>query len=206
MTPNDAKIHHHRGNIYSSMGQIDKAIKDYANAIRLSNGTNKTFFHSKGIAYEKVSKFLKAEECFQSALDIDADYLPTLFHFGSLQFSTGHYRKALQKFSRVIDLQLGDQPQHTHKLAYEARGKTYQRLGDHTKALLDLEMAVRLDPENPKFLFLRGVSYLQTGRVDQALKDFQSAVEFGVDEPQVYNYIGIAHKQKKSYTLSLHVR
>lgn len=197
------------------MENFDQALEDYAKAIQLSNGTNKSFFHSKGIAYEKVNKFLKAEECFQSALDIDANYLPTLFHFGSLQFSTGQYRKAEQKFSRVIDLQKKEyhepesqpksKPKSTQKLAYEARGKTFQRLGNHSKALLDLEMAVELDPENPGFLFLRGVSYLQTGRVNHALKDFQSAVEFGLNEPQVYNYIGIAHKKKKNYTLSLHV-
>lgn len=181
------------------------ALEDYQTAIRLSNGTNKTFFHSKGIAHEKISENANAASCFQAALDIDQNYLPTLFHFGSLQFSTGQFRKAEQKFSRVIDLQLVEKPNETHKLAYEARGKTYQRLGDHTKALLDLEMAVKLDPENPRFLFLRGISYLQTSRIDQALRDFESAVEFGVDEPEVYNYIGIAYKKKSNYTLSLHV-
>lgn len=205
LTPNDAKIFHNRGNVYSSMENFDLALQDYQKAIRLSNGTNKKFFHSKGIAYEKIGENQRAEDCFQSALDIDPNYLPTLFHFGSLLFSTEQYRKAELKFSRVIDLQLVDKPKETHKLAYEARGKTFQRLENHSKALLDLEMAVKIDPENPRFLFLRGVSYLQTGKVDQALQDFESAVEFGVDEPEVYNYIGIAYKKKGKNTLSLHV-
>ena len=205
LSPDDPKIFHNRGNVYSTMESFELAIKDYEQAIQLSNGTKKKYFHSKGIAFEKIGQIDEALNSFQNALNLDADYLPTLFHFGSVHYSKGNFNDAKINFTKVIDLQEKEKPKETHKLAWEARGKTFQKLGDHDSALRDLQQAVYLDNENPKFLFLRGISHLKLKQVNPALNDFEKSIEFGLGKPEVYNFLGIAYKIQKNPTLSLYV-
>lgn len=206
LSPEDPKVYHNRGNVHSTMGNFISAIDDYQQAINLSNGTKKKYFHSKGIAFEKINKIQEALQSFQKALDIEPEYLPTLFHFGSVHYKIGNYQEAETHFTKVISLQQKEKSRETHKLAWEARGKTFQKLGQHQKALDDLEEAVYIDPENPMFLFLRGISHLELAEISLSLKDFEKAIEFGLLEARVYNYVGIAHKKERNFTLSLHVR
>lgn len=201
LNPEDPNIYHNRGNVYCSMNKFNEAILDYQKAISFSKGKKKKFFHSLGIAQDKNEQPLESLKSFQKALELQIDYLASLFHSGLVLFKLHRNKEALDYFTKVIQIQNNnhDINQNSHKLAYEARGKTYHALEQYEKAYEDLEKAVSLDPENPNFLFLKGVNELKLNKFSESLKSFQKAIEFGKKNSEIYNYIGMAYRNIEDF-------
>lgn len=65
-----AAFHVSRGNMYAAKGQIDRAIKDYAQAIKLKPDYSKAY-GSRAIAYKALGQIEKAKADAKKALDLN---------------------------------------------------------------------------------------------------------------------------------------
>ena len=69
-----------------------------------------------------------------------------------LYVELGEHRRAVEDYSRVIDLAPGD------SYAYFHRARAHAQLGEHRSAVDDYGIAIRLDPDDPVARYNRGAS------------------------------------------------
>lgn len=83
------------------------------------------------------------------------------------------YRKAVQDFSRAIELDPCD------ALAYLNRGDTYQTLGEYDKAVADASRAIELNPDEPDAYNNRAAGYCRKGQHELARRDVAKCHSLG---------------------------
>ena len=81
------------------------------------------------------------------------------FDRGRFMGEIGNYHKAVEAFSRVIELA----PDSVH--AYNNRGVAYSELGNYRLAIQDFNRAVHLNPKEVLFRFNRGVAFGKGGGI-----------------------------------------
>ena len=92
------------------------------------------------------------------------------FDRGRFMGEIGNYHKAVEAFSRVIELA----PDSLH--AYNNRGVAYSELGNYRLAIQDFNRAVHLNPKEVLFRFNRGVAFAKGEEYDLAIKDFKRVI------------------------------
>ena len=94
---------------------------------------------------------------------------------GSSYYQEGNYDRALEEFSRAIELN----PQFA--LAFNNRGAVLVDLGDYKLALADYNMAIELDPQYVYAYYLRGLSYEELNETLNASVDLNRVLELSDD-------------------------
>jgi tetratricopeptide (TPR) repeat protein len=92
------------------------------------------------------------------------------FDKGRFLGETGLFRKAIEAFSRTIELA----PNYAH--AYNNRGVSYSELGNYRLAIQDFNRAISLKPEEAAFRFNRGIAFGREEELELAMKDFAQVV------------------------------
>lgn len=104
---------------------------------------------------------------FGIALQLDEDFICSMFHLGLMYRKTGEYSDALKLFTRVIIKLPND------KSVYLERGLVYQEMGNHNYAINDFKKAIEIDPTSSLAYFHIGTSKLKTrSLVREAIEDF----------------------------------
>ena len=100
---------------------------------------NAAAYNRLGILYAREKHFKEAIECFEIAQSLDNN-ASSLHNVGLIYLETGKYEKAEMAFAQAIELE-GDQPGR-----YIAHAKALEKLGQHNKAIEQLETAYSLNP------------------------------------------------------------
>ena len=116
-----------RGNAYGYIGEHDKAIADYDQAIKLKPNYAKAYYN-RGNAYRDKVDFDKVIADYTKAIELDPDYVDAYYNRGKLYDEVNAYDKAIADFSTVIKLE----PEHAD--AYSYRATVYRDKGEHDKA------------------------------------------------------------------------
>ena len=70
---------------------------------------------------------------------------------------------------------------HRHRpgnaVAYAQRGEAYCQKGDIKNCVADFDEAMRIDPNDPSFVYLRGVARADAGDADGGIADLTKAIE-----------------------------
>jgi tetratricopeptide (TPR) repeat protein len=66
------------------------------------------------------------------------------------------------------------------------RGAAYEKLGEHDRAIKDLDRALALDPNFALAYYVRGLAYGSLGEYDRASRDLNRAVEL---DPSLNNKV-----------------
>ncbi len=117
-----------RGNAYSSIGEHDKAIADYDQAIKLKPNYAKAYYN-RGNAYRDKVDFDKAIADYTKAIELKPDYAEAYYNRGKLYDEAEAYDKAIEDFSAVIKLD----PEHAD--AYNYRATLYGDKSKYDKAV-----------------------------------------------------------------------
>ena len=102
------------------------------------------------------------------------------FHAGLTYGQKGEYAKAIEHFTKAIELN----PQLY--IAYGNRGIAYRRRGDYMLAIKDYDMAIELNPTAAQAYNNRGVVYREQGNYRRAIQDFNTALELNSDIARAY--------------------
>ena len=185
------------GGIYDrGLNQYALAIKNYNKALSIHRETGDTagsarMLLSTGRCYRLMGNFLEAKSLYQQALGlIDADHenihLKTqiLFEQANLAWFQARYDEAfkLQRTCYTLSRQHGWPLMQT--LALNTSGLIWWTLGNHQKALAELEKALAdgrnlmvPDDEIANIIHNTGLVYREMGRYKEALDAFDQALE-----------------------------
>ncbi len=160
--PDDARAYLALGGVYSSKEdyQAAAALYDAAVArITLAKGDDWNLFYQRGIAYERLKEWDKAEPNFKRALELYPDQPQVLNYLGYSWVDMGiNLEQGLDMIRKAVDLRPRD------GYIVDSLGWAYYRLGRFDEAAVELERAVELKPDDPTINDHLGDVYWRIGR------------------------------------------
>lgn len=85
-------------------------------------------------------------------------------------------------------------------IAHNNRAFSYTRKGLHSRAIVDLNTAIRLNPKFSKSFTNRGVAYQRRGHYDRAISDYNQALKINPKDALALSNRGNAFRKKSQYT------
>ncbi len=140
-TKNRAIAYNSRGIAYYDKKDLDRAIADYSEAIRL-DPKYAIAHNNRGVAYRDKGDFDGAIEDFSDAILLDPKYAFAYGNRGVAYYDKKDLDRAIADYNDVILLDPKSAP------AYRNRGLAYLYSGNLAKALADVSQASELDPKD----------------------------------------------------------
>jgi tetratricopeptide (TPR) repeat protein/CHAT domain-containing protein len=197
-----------RGDCYISKGDYESAVKDFAEAIRISPDYA-PYWESRGNALRLAGRWDEAIRDYDQAITLDdrnaqrynvrgdayyyhADTLRLRGDEASLTAAQADFEKSVDDFTRAIDLD------RSVPLYWENRAVSLRKLGQFAEALNDFQKAIELAEADPQRLDAaaryaqRGHGYYGQGDYENAAKDYRKALEFAPNAAYYHQYLAEA--------------
>lgn len=138
-----------RARYYSELGKTEEAIEDYSRAMELGYQSWELFYY-RGYAFYMIGNTQQSQSDYQNAIQLkpyddlikqNPNEASHYFYRGFLYTGAGLYPKAIEDYSRAVEL--GDQSAEL----LTARGYTYLKMKAFEKAQADFERAIQSDTE-----------------------------------------------------------
>ncbi|MEP9370875.1 tetratricopeptide repeat protein [Mesorhizobium sp. KR1-2] len=187
--PDDMRAYLALGGVYASTENFRAAAEVYDKAVERLKKPEKSdwnIFYQRGIAYERLKEWPKAEPNFREALKLMPDQPQVLNYLGySWVDMNTNLDEGLAMIRKAVDLRPSD------GYIVDSLGWAYYRLGRFDEAVTELERAVSLKPEDPVLNDHLGDAYWRAGRKLEATFQWSHARDMK-PEPDV-----LASVQKK---------
>jgi len=171
--PNDMRTYLALGSVYASKENFRDAATLYDQAVeRLKNPTREDWsvFYQRGIAYERVKEWPKAEPNFRKALELYPNQPQVLNYLGYSWIDMDiNLEEGLNLIRKAVDLRPSD------GYIVDSLGWAYYKLGRYEEAVIELERAVSLKPEDPVLNDHLGDAYWRAGRQLEATFQWRHA-------------------------------
>jgi tetratricopeptide (TPR) repeat protein len=136
----DDEAYSQRATAWAERGELDIALRDHNEAIRLSPNSA-AHFNNRAFVYYRTRDYDRAIPDYDEAIRLDPKRATAFFNRGNVYYRTKDYDRAIHDFGEAIRLD----PKYVN--AFNNRGVTYRAKKDYDRAIRDFEEAIRLDPE-----------------------------------------------------------
>ena len=174
-----------KGRLELEIGNYQKAIEDFSDAIRLNNEQEEAHF-LRGKSYFETKNYNNALNDFSKSIILNAQKADNYYHRGLTHAKVGNQTKAIQDFSQALVFQADDIE------TLLARANAYRILKKYNESLKDCQTILAQYPRNAGAYQARGRVSLDTKEAQNALKDFQTAITFEQNNKENLVFIGIA--------------
>lgn len=184
-----------RASSYQSKNELDRAIADFDQAIRLigevAPASWELAFHywTRGHVYRAKGDLDRAIGDYDESIRVAPKWDKAYNDRGAIYFQRGDYSRALADISQVIAFR-PDSPRVAY--AYAMRAMVYSKMGQAADGLPDANRAVELTPNDGFIYFTRAQIFEALARKDEAIADYRKALEL---RPQAKNEIQEALKR-----------
>ena len=178
---------YNRGIAYTAKGDLDRALVDLSEAIRLD--PQRAFrFQERGELHLRRREFDRAIADLTRAIQMDP-IRAFRFHFRAHAYrEAGDLDRAILDFTEAIRLD------STHSFRFYDRASAFRDKGEWVKAIADYDVAIRLDPKSAGSYAERGWLHLRLGRVEQAVVDLSEAVRLDPNYAEAHARLGEASR------------
>lgn len=177
--PDDMRTYLALGSVYSSKEDFRAAATLYdkaAEQLKTPAKANWNIFYQRGIAYERLKEWPKAEPNFKKALELYPDQPQVLNYLGYSWVDQGaNLKEALEMIQKAVDLRPSD------GYIVDSLGWAYFKLGRFDDAVREMERAVSLKPEDPVLNDHLGDAYWRVGRKLEATFQWRTARDLKPD-------------------------
>ncbi len=149
-----------RAVIYEESNQLDKAIEDYGELIKIDE-KNKKYYNSRGYLYYKQKKYDQALKDFDQSLTLNKNQKDIQYYTGLIYQIKKEYKKSLEVINELIAQEENDD-------YYILAAEDYFYLKKYKKTI---EMINKCTNKDEYLLELLGDSYYE-------LKDYKSALNY----------------------------
>lgn len=171
------------GSILRSHKRYKEAAESYSRAIALIEEPDKShwaLFYARGVCYERLKQWPKAEADLKRALELSPDQPLVLNYLGYSWVDQGHnLGQAMDLIRKAVDLKPDD------GYFVDSLGWAHYRLGDYEKAVKFLERAVELRPDDPVINDHLGDAYWHVGRRLEARYQWSQALTLEPEPEEV---------------------
>jgi tetratricopeptide (TPR) repeat protein len=172
--PNDMRPYYTLGNLLRGNKDYAEAITAYTQAIEKLGPEDRShwsLYYARGVCYERIKEWQKAEADLQKALALDPDQELALNYLG---YSWVDQRINIEKAMQLIRRAVQKRPNDGYFV--DSLGWAYFRQNDFAQAVKHLERAVELKPEDPVINDHLGDAYWKVGRQLEANYQWQYAL------------------------------
>ncbi|HEY3304187.1 MAG TPA: tetratricopeptide repeat protein [Candidatus Binatia bacterium] len=187
--PKTAQDFYNRGLGYRRKKEYDRAIQDFAEAIR-SNSNYADAFNSRGLAYADKKDYDRAIQDYNEALRLNPTHVFAFNNRGNAYLDKKQSDLAIADYDRAIAYD------SNYSTAYFNRARAYSAKKDDERALQDYEMAIRINPKYAAALYNRGNIYRAKKDYNRAIKDYDEAIRSNPADAMTFNNRGIAYRDK----------
>lgn len=163
-----------RANYYRDNGQIQLALADYGERIRLKpdeaapyNSRGRLYFNS-----QDRNDWYKALDDYNKAIAIENNNGEYYSNRGAINAKLNNLEAAILDFNKCIELK------PNHAVGYLNRSIMHNMRGDIPAALSDIENYLRLNPYNSDLWYEAGICKRKLNREADALQDFNKAIQY----------------------------
>jgi tetratricopeptide (TPR) repeat protein len=183
----DSDIYNFRARVHLAIKDYPKAIADYTKTIE-NHPENERSYLNRGQAYFSLKKYNLAIADFTKAIEDYPEYTDAYYNRSVTHTFLKDYPAAIKDLTKAIEICnkdeldncTNDKPsltQITIAQLHLDRSVNYFILKQYSKALVDLNKVVLLEPKNPDAYLQRGSAYYSLKDKRQAREDWQTAAK-----------------------------
>lgn len=177
------------GDRHYDTGEIDLAVREFRNALRL-DPKNVNVLNSLGVCFGVQQNYPKALTAFQAALKINPDEILALYNAGLVNLLMDQRDKALQFWLKAAPL-----GRDVFELHFQA-GKLLLEADRPEKAQKLLQQAAELKPESALVQRLLGDAFRVQRLLDDAVGPYQKALRLHPNDAHALSGLGRCYELK----------
>ena len=181
---------------YFSAKHIEKSIKLYLEALRLSKEQNMDcaddIYYSLGIAYKWAGNIEAAKEAYRNALEQNPGNYSACYNLALACSSTGELEKAVFYAEKCALLR------HDDDTLFGMLSSFYEKLGKYKDAVRALEQAISIKPAN--FLYYYNAAVLSSFIHNDDKSVYYYLKSIAVNPKHIESYVNLANIIKKQNT------
>ena len=185
VTENNCLAHNNLGAALAKKGQIDEAIRQLQEALRLqphfapacNNLANALLL--KGQIDEAIGQY-------QEAIRLNPDHAEAYYNLGTALLLKGQTDEAIRQFQEVLRLK----PDHAE--AHYNLGNVLGSKGQTDEAIRQFQEAIRLKPDHPLAHYNLGNAFLLKGQMDEAIRQYLEALRLNPNHAEAHYNLGTA--------------
>jgi tetratricopeptide (TPR) repeat protein len=185
VTENSALAHNNLGIALGRKGQLDEAIRQCREAIRLQPEYVEAH-NNLGITLDEKGQVGEAISQYREALRLKPDYVDACYNLATALLLSGQLDEAIRQFQEVLRLNPG---------YAEAQDYLQQALGRKDQldqTIRQAHQALRLNPNDAETHYNLGNALAEKGQADEAINQYREAVRLKPDYAKARNNLGIA--------------
>lgn len=185
--PTNARAHYGIGTVYAERGMMDKAERQFKEAIRYAP-YNPDAYNALALAYYKKGMIKEAMELYLSALRNDPGHRDARYNIALLYYEQGKLEEAIGEYVVLL--------RHTPDDfdALNSLGLALFQKGFVDKALLTYRRAMEIEPESASSYNNIGMVYAVRGQKGDAEKWFNKALEVDPQSAEAYYNLGFMYQ------------
>ena len=178
-----------RAEKYGESGQLNKALAEFNEAIRLNPNLGRAYY-GRGVCYGQQGKPNEAIVEYTKSITLDPTIAGPYRNRGVEFRHNGEPHKAIADFNEAIRLDGQD------VLAYFHRGVTYASSGDLDKAISDFTDAILRSPTLAPAYHERATAYQKQNELDRAVEDYTEAIKLNPKYGLAHCNRGVTYAKK----------
>jgi S1-C subfamily serine protease len=181
-----AEAFHNRGLAFAAKGNLDQAISDISQGIRL-DPQRAYRWQERGELYTRQGKYPQGIADITEAIRLDPTPRTFRYHNRAEAYrGLGDLPRAIADFSEAIRLD-----PVARSFRFHDRGNALRDAGQYDRALIDYETALKLAPTNAWLLLERGRTYARMGRSQAAQAEFDAALKLDPSNEELRRLIEV---------------
>ncbi|MFC2129876.1 tetratricopeptide repeat protein [Bacteroidota bacterium] len=181
-----------RANLKKDMSDINGALKDYNETVRL-DPENADAFNNRGSLNGMLGNYQQALSDFNKAIKLDPKIEDGYYNRAVIRNILGDTKGALEDYNMVIKQNPNDY------MALNERGLARMSEKKFDNAIDDFIIAIQIKPDYPISYYNLGNAYLNLKEFSEAIKNFDSAIQINPDFNEAYLYRGIAKYRSNNF-------
>lgn len=165
LDPQHAEAYMNRGIAYLESGQANKALRDFAESLRLE--PNALCYYNRAQAWLARRDLERAAADLDEAVRLVPEDAESFNMRAIVLCEQGEYERALADIERAIEL--------GHGSGHRNKAIILEMVGEIQEAIACWDQALKARPKDPMALCRRGLLLERAGRTEQALRDLERA-------------------------------